>query len=344
MLETRGDVYLAKARQESAIDAIASACDEMQLDQRLANCRRVFLKPNLVSDVPEYIEKGCNTSPAVIEGVARYLADFEHLEVLLGEADTGTQVKGRKLDRALRIMGLYDLAEKYGIKIVNLTEDEKTLLKFPEGLSLRELEMGRSLVESDLIINLPKIKTHKYATVTCAMKNMFGVIPDPLRVKYHRDLDRVIVDLNRVFEGQMFVVMDGIVGMEGLGPLWGQPVELNLLLFSHNNYLADLIATQIMGIPSGTVGYVEIFHNHFDSRTRSDITIRGEPIIDHIHTFVLPQPNLFIKLEGALKRNRLTRTVMFHPWIQRNLTYWFRGLIRRMRGGGYSWYLDEEHR
>lgn len=339
-MSTSDAVFIGDAATCPVSEVITDGCGALNLDERLAGCETVFLKPNLVSDVPEYIGKGCNTSIAVIESIVQYLSNFEGLKIVLGESDTGTKVKGRRLDRTLSLMGVYDLARHYGFEVVNLTHDDKVVVNFPEGLAVRQMEMGRTLMESDLIINLPKIKTHKYATITCAMKNMFGVIPDPLRVKYHRHLHQILVDLNWLFEDRMFVVMDGLIGMQGLGPLWGESVKMDLLVLSHSSYLADLAAIRIMGLEVTQVDHLRLYHKHFDSRTLDSVKLLGDPIEEHLYSFRLPKPNLFIRLEGKLKHYALTRSIMFNPWVQRHITYRFRHIIRRLRGGAYSWYLD----
>ena len=194
------------------------------MDDKLRAVSLVMIKPNLVSDVKEYVDNGSNTDTRLIEAVLKYLSAFP-CNVVIAESETGCKVKGRRLQRALDLMGVTPLKDKYDFEIVNLTYDDKVTVKPETPLLIKKIELGKASLDANLIINMPKPKTHKYATITCALKNMFGCIPDPLRVTYHKNSHKAVVDINSIFFDKTFLVLDGIRGIEEQDPLNSDEVK-----------------------------------------------------------------------------------------------------------------------
>jgi uncharacterized protein (DUF362 family) len=314
----------------------------MGWDERLRGIRRVFVKPNLVSDVPQYIESGSNTEACVIEGVLRYLANFP-VEVFLGESDSGTRLKGRKLWYALKHMGLFELQKRYSFKIVNMTYDELVPVSIPNAVVLKEIKLAKTLLDCDLVLSLPKIKTHKYATITCALKNLFGIIPDPLRVTYHRSLHGVVADLNSLFIGRHLVLTDGIRAMEGNGPLFGVPRELGILVISDDPLANDYVVTQVMGIPWTKVQHLVLFQERHAHMDLSSIILEDlANVLPCRQPFKPSRLNWFLRIEKYLLPQPWFLRVIYHDLTLRYLIYPVRGWIRKIRGGSATWYMHEE--
>ncbi len=327
---------------ENASEIVERGFAELGLDRRLQGIRTVFIKPNLVTDVEEYIQQGANTDLRIIEAVLRYLGRFPNRRVVLGESETGTNVKGRRLERALQIMGVLELQKRYPFTICNLTRDQQVRVQIPGGQLIRSLSMGRTIMESDLIIDLPKIKTHKYATVTCALKNMFGVIPDPRRVIWHQDIHYAVSDINRLFQGKIIVVTDGLTAMEGAGPLFGSRVPLNVILVADDPVANDIVAARIMDIVPAKIKHLVLCQAWSGVRPET-IRLVGDTTIEAVRRpFAPARQNAFIWLEGRLMRQRWIVRILFNEWFQRNITFRFRGLLKRLRGGSYRWYLNED--
>ena len=249
---------LYRFSEEKIDDIVAKGFKAFGIDDKLKDNNLVMVKPNLVSDVKEYIENGCNTDIRIIESILKFLQNF-NAKVVIAESESGTRVKGRKLQRALDYMGVTALKEKYDFQIVNLTYDEQIPVVFENGLILKKLNMGKTSLDADLIINLPKLKTHKYATITCALKNMFGCIPDPLRVVYHRNIHKTIADINSLFIDKTFVVLDGIRCMEGQGPIWGNSIDMNLMGFCDDMLVNDCVCAEIMGFEPLEIKHIIYF-------------------------------------------------------------------------------------
>jgi uncharacterized protein (DUF362 family) len=330
--------------KEKTLDSIIeSGFKAFDIDERLRSAKTVFIKPNLVSDVPEYIANGSNSDVRIIASVIRYLNKaYPKVSVYVGESDTGTKVKGRKLELALNYMGVTNLQKELNFKIINLTKDDKIHVKIEGGKLLKEIDMGKTLMDSDLIINIPKIKTHKYSTITSALKNMFGTIPDPLRIIYHENIHQVIADLNRLFYDKMFIVTDGIVGMEGSGPLFGTPVNLEVLLFADNPLFNDVVAANIMKIPISDIKHIQLV-NGWANEDLSKISVEGNLELSTVaRKFKLAQKNLFVKIEGKLMQHRWIVKILFNDWIRKNITYHISPFLKKLRGGSFSWYVEDK--
>jgi len=335
-------VRIEKLNGRDIFSVIAEGLDSFGMQRRLQDCRRVFIKPNLVSDVKEYIQNGSNTDIRVIEGVIRYLSNYD-VKVFLGESDMGPQLKGRKLKYALEYMGVYDLQEKYDFTIVNLTHDKKKTVKFSNSLFLKEIELGKTLLDADLILNLPKIKTHKYATLTCSLKNMFGTIPDPFRVKYHPRIHAVLADLNSLYCSEMFVVVDGIIAMEGNGPIYGEPVNLDLLLFAKYPLAADVTAARIIGIIPEEIEHLRLFKEHYANIDWNQITYFGNVALEEVHRpFAHSELNWFLKIERKLLPQPWFLKFIYSRFALMYIVYPLRNIIKYIRGGASSWYLDKK--
>jgi len=310
---------------------------DQSFQNKIKLSKTIFIKPNLVTDKTEYIKNGANTSTELIEAVLRYLAKY-NIKVYLGESETGTKVKGRKLDEALKNMGIMKLKETYDFNIVNLTYDKQIKVKV-NGLFLKNINLGEKIVKADLIINMPKIKTHKYAVITCSLKNMFGVIPDPLRIIYHQNIHKVIADINKLFYKKMYIITDGIKCMEGQGPLYGNSRQLNIIMFSNDSTANDYVACKIMKIKTESVKHI-YYSNLWRKLKFNDIVIKSYTEIDKItlKPFKLANKNLFVMVEGFLMQNRVIVKILFSDLFRRNITKRIRFLTDKLRGGSYTWY------
>jgi len=204
------------------------------------------------------------------------------------------------------------------------------------------LAMGCTSLDADLIINMPKMKTHKYATITCALKNMFGCIPDPMRVVYHRNIHKVVADINSLFIDKTFVVLDGIRCMEGQGPIFGSAIDMNIVGFCNDMLVNDIVCSQIMGFDPRYVRHIELFLRHHHNIPTGHIQMVGPLRIEDVRRQFKPsRKNWFIRFEEQLMRNHYIVRLLFSGFFQRHITYHFRNLLKRLRGGSFSWYADE---
>jgi uncharacterized protein (DUF362 family) len=132
---------------------------------------------------------------------------------------------------------------------------DKVKLKVPGCETLKEIPVPRLITES-AVISAAKLKTHLATTVTLGMKNLFGLLPDKFKAKYHaRGISDVAVDINTVIKPALTVI-DGFVGMEGKGPVDGTPVTMNLIIAGTNVVSTDATACRVMGMDPSQVKHI----------------------------------------------------------------------------------------
>jgi uncharacterized protein (DUF362 family) len=127
---------------------------------------------------------------------------------------------------------------------------------------LKSLYLPHTVLDCDLLVSLPKMKTHHWAGATLAMKNLFGVVPGgvygwPKNVLHWAGIPESIVDLHHLFPRQ-FAIVDGIVGMEGNGPIQGTPKHAGVLVAGSDVAAVDATCCRIMGIEPKKIEYLGI--------------------------------------------------------------------------------------
>jgi uncharacterized protein (DUF362 family)/Pyruvate/2-oxoacid:ferredoxin oxidoreductase delta subunit len=205
---------------------------------------RVLLKPNLLyGKAPE---KAVTTHPSIVKGMVKVVREGGGIPFIGDSPSVG---------------GLLRTAEKAGIKRVAdemncpLVEFDRPVLSAKGvGRHFKQLEIDEAIVEVDVIVNLPKWKTHVNTLLTLGVKNLFGCIPGPRKALWHlragenrKHFAQVLVDLYQVVKPPLTVV-DGIVGMEGNGPNSGRPIPLGLILASNDALSIDQIVCDLLGI------------------------------------------------------------------------------------------------
>src|SRR5215469_8559869 len=218
-----------KPRSRVAIihqDSYAYRLDQTLLEGlRLFNLdlsgKRVLLKPNLVESIPG---SEVNTNPQLVGAAATAFLTLGAKTVLVGEGP------GHQRDTMLVLAetGLETQLRERLIRFVDLNRDE--IVKVPLKTRFTGLEflwLPRTVLASDFVVSMPKVKTHHWAGVTLSMKNLFGVVPGvaygwPKNPKHWRGIHRSILDINAAVPVH-FVIVDGVIGMEGNGPLHGSP-------------------------------------------------------------------------------------------------------------------------
>jgi uncharacterized protein (DUF362 family)/Pyruvate/2-oxoacid:ferredoxin oxidoreductase delta subunit len=201
--------------------------------------KKVLVKPNILTD--DDPAKCISTHPVVVEAMIRFLQS-KGATVLVGDSPAvhTPKFKGKK-------SGIWKVCEITGAKWVDFTLNpiEKKLRK-------GKIRIAKVVDEIDLIISLPKFKTHELVYFTGAIKNTLGLVPGFSKAKQHAlhqdrsGFSEFLVDLNEIITPDYFL-MDGIKGMEGPGPGRGLPVEIGLLFGSTNPLVLDMIASQIAG-------------------------------------------------------------------------------------------------
>lgn len=204
---------------------------------------KVFVKINHLSP-PSSPNSAIVTHPAFTKEVLRLLKEF-NLKITVGDDIQSKQKDGFILS------GYRQVCKELEVPLVNLKE-----IGFKEvichGQILKKVYISPLVLESDFILNLPKLKTHSFTIFTGAIKNMFGIIPSGLRLKYHRQYSKteifsqMLVDIFSCAPPHL-TIMDAVVAMEGEGPSAGNPRTVGVILASKNAVALDAVATKITG-------------------------------------------------------------------------------------------------
>jgi len=144
------------------------------------------------------------------------------------------------------------MCNRSGVKLVNL-RDAGFVETICNGHFLKKVYLSKDVLDADVIINLPKLKTHSLCILTCGIKNLYGIIPQGHRSKYHSEYARneyfsqVLTDIFSIAMPQLTIV-DGIIAMEGEGPAAGSLRKLGIVLASQDTVAIDAVVTNIMGL------------------------------------------------------------------------------------------------
>ncbi|MEN6559298.1 MAG: DUF362 domain-containing protein [Acidobacteriota bacterium] len=237
--------------------------------------KRVVLKPNMVDVSPE---RPIHTDPRLLEALVLHLGDQGAREIVLAE---GTS-HNRDSEDLFRRAGYEALARRRGIRLVDLNYDDLVTVPSvnPRATLLKKMSLPMTIREADVLISLPKMKTHKLAGITLGLKNMFGILPGmvygwPKNTLHWNGIPLSICEINGTVKTH-YTVVDGVIGMEGHGPVMGRAKKAGVLVMGDNALAVDATAARIMGVDPERVEYLALAHRiKLGSLRRQDIAVSG---------------------------------------------------------------------
>jgi len=209
--------------------------------------QRVLLKINLL--MKKRPEEAVTTHPAVVEAAVRLVQEAGGIPVL-GDSPGGPY-NVRVLKTIYSVAGIIEVAEKTGAEL-NWDVGEVTVPS-PDGKVTKSFTITSCCANADVVISLPKLKTHGMATMTGAVKILFGVIPGMKKAEYHlkmpkmEDFADMLVDIVQLVKPGLSI-MDAVVGMEGDGPSGGTPRQIGAVLASADSYALDVVGAHLIGL------------------------------------------------------------------------------------------------
>jgi uncharacterized protein (DUF362 family) len=282
------ETFIAKvdSYQKDIAAEIHTGLLEMGLTPAEVRGKRILLKPNLVEfkEGAEHI----NSHPRVVRGAAEAFLRLGAARVLVGEGpghcrDTLYVFEGS---------GLADTLFQDRIPFIDLNNDSLLTVRNKARLTrLKTLALPAVLGQVDWIVSVAKMKTHHWAGVTLSMKNLFGVMPGivygwPKNVLHHEGIDKSILDINATLRPH-FAIVDGIVGMEGDGPIMGEAKPVGVLVMGRNLPSVDATCCRIMGIEPHKIHYLHLASKWLGPVDEKAIVQRGEKIVDVQKDFAL---------------------------------------------------------
>ncbi len=294
----------ASSYEQNLADLIRRGLQNYPQTLARAKGARVVLKPNLV----EYYEaRRVNTHPAVVAAAIEAFRAAGAREVIVAEGpghrrDTEMLLEQSGLDEAL-------IDEK--TPFVDLNLDSIHSRPLPSNYTkLGQLFLPDTILSADLVVSMPKLKTHHWMGATLSLKNMFGVVPGvkygwPKNLLHWRGIENSIVDIN-VAVRPGFAIVDGIEGMEGDGPLYGETVPSGVVIMGDNLTAVDATGARIMGLYPEHITYLQMMLRHGGTISEKRIAQWGEPVATVRQDFnvleqfsYLKEPSLISKLYGG---------------------------------------------
>ncbi len=242
---SRCDTYETDAVCASVEDVLAPIGG---MSAFVAPGQRVLLKVNLLSKAEP--EKAVTTHPEVLRAVIRSVAAAGGIPVV-GDSPGGPSTSGF-VSAVYRTSGIARICEEEGAELLDFAADCVRVAN-PEGSLYGSFTLARPAVDCDVLITLPKFKTHGFMMFTGAVKNLFGCIPGLEKATYHLrvpdrdDFGSMLVDLMLACKPKL-AIMDAVVGMEGEGPAGGTPRQIGALLASADCVALDVVASSMAGL------------------------------------------------------------------------------------------------
>ncbi len=235
----KSQVILRGITQDTLVRVVRECMEFCEWQRWVPRGGTVVLKPNLCTAVPEQIEAS-NTKLEVIAAVCEVLLErTDRISVV--EADHMRQTT----EDVFEVTGCRELEKKYGVSLVNLSKTATVNCRCePVG----EIPLPRMLLECDAFISIPVLKTHALTYFTGVLKNQWGCVPAYLdRIQHHDAIHELLAELHRIFKPK-FSIVDGIVGMEGRGPVAGRTRRLDVVLASQDGVALDATCMRLVGL------------------------------------------------------------------------------------------------
>jgi uncharacterized protein (DUF362 family) len=291
------------AGKQGPLKNIINALDKIDLS--FLKGKSVLIKPNLGrTALPEH---GYNTHPLAIAGVIEAIKKYHPSKITIGESP----LVGIDTFKAFERGGVTEIANKYGIELIDFDATPPIRKDIPISRVLESTKICSPVLETDFLISLPVAKTHMHTGVTLGIKNMKGCLYRHEKVRYHqleykdkkypeKTLDSAISDLATILLPDLTVV-DGYIGMEGLGPSGGDPVKSDFAVASLNPFGADIFACVLMGIDPASISHLKLVskRNKFSFKL-SSYSVFPADYSHFIHPYKPPPENITVKYDNVV--------------------------------------------
>ncbi len=262
--------------------------------------RKVLVKPNAARlALPG---SGITTHPLVVRAIIDHLRGRGAERIAIGESC----IFGVDAREAFSSTGMKKVSEESEVELIDLDRGDFREINIPGGTVLKKIKVSAFLNEFDFIISVPVMKTHMHTGVTLSIKNMKGVLWRREKARLHqlrsnrritkgdKELDVAISDMAIVLRPDLAVI-DGTVGMEGMGPAYGRPKEMGIVVIGNNGFSADAVAARLMGLDPATVPHLRLSAEKGLGEIRLEkLSITPEDFLKWENPFALPPTKLSI--------------------------------------------------
>lgn len=249
----------------------------------------VCIKPNIC--IMKKANTGATTSPLVVKAIIEYLQSYSNCNISIVESDATTN----SIDASFAALGWRRLAKETHVDLINLTRSPCIKVDI-NGYHFKSIKLPSILMDSDLIINVPKLKAHELTGITGALKNQFGSLPRRRKVVYHKVLDKAIADVNTALPSDV-VIMDAVTVLQG-GVITGIPMRTNLISASIDPVANDAFAARLIGYKPQSIRHIVLSEKAGVGTTSFRVKSKNElPQVNIVNkTFLDRLTNAFLKL------------------------------------------------
>jgi len=225
-------------------------------DELINGTSHVLVKPNQCKPSPRH--SGCQADGDVVEAVTRLVLERNPKSVVIGDgAIAGYDFGGFSTQESFDSSGVTEVANRLGVELRNLNAEAFEEVKVSGALVMDSVRIAKTVLESDVIISIPVLKTHIRTHATLSLKNMKGAMPGPEKRKSHRlGLDQAIVDLCSVVRPH-YAIIDATVGMQGLWQYPDDTREMGLVVAGSDALYADVVGAALMGIDPAIIMHLQ---------------------------------------------------------------------------------------
>lgn len=241
-----GDYELSNVMRavEEAVDLLGG------MERFVRPGQRVLVKPNLLSACPP--EAGIDTHPAIVEAIVSLAAAAGGLCVIGDSPSTGIDTP-EAYAGLLRVTGMQDVIARTGAESVRF-DDAATEREIPDAKVFRRILLTDAIADADVLISVPKFKTHALTLMTGAVKNLYGCVPGRRKIQFHLQAGdnpglfaQLLVNILRAVRPSLSII-DGVVGMDGQGPSAGRRRNFGLIIAGADPVAVDAAACEVAGI------------------------------------------------------------------------------------------------
>lgn len=274
-MEKKYQVSVVKKNENTLKETVKTALDLIGgLEKFVRPGQKVMIKPNYTGDLDP--NEGGVTSVETQEAIIQVLNDYGIDDITIAEGCGCVHIGTMRI---FDNVGVTEMAKRYNVKLVDLNKCPTREIFDERFKEIESVKVSEGLFGYDLIINVPVIKTHAQCVATCAVKNMKGGVAPKEKRHFHAvHLHQAIADFNLILP-KTIVIVDGIVGQEGMGPAEGDRVPLGLIIAGDNAVAVDGVVLSIMGIDPQEVKHVIYAADlGIGSYKLEDIEVLGEKI------------------------------------------------------------------
>jgi uncharacterized protein (DUF362 family) len=293
----KAKVAIVKTKQnpgyEDILDSVRKAIDCIDgVEDVIKPGHLVLINPSWVAP-PVEPEAGCITLPEVSRAVADIVRELGAKPVIAESSAVGVNT-----EKVIDTSGYKDLQDM-GYEVVNLKKTQAVEIPTENGRVFQKVECWELVEQADVIVSVPKLKTHDQTEMTCAIKKLKGLLTDKGKRAMHQEgLFEGVVDLMAAVKPKLAIV-DAIICQEGVGPIFGKPVEMNLILAGKDLVAVDSVCARLIGYkPEETLLTVNAAARGLGVMDPGEIEVVGEPLDKVKRRFLRSSEDHPVQVEG----------------------------------------------